>query len=245
LKWRVCGFLDLMIDAANATVVPATGKLIDYDYLYRANVKVRSSNSGSRPPVELSDVDSSGLAIIQSQSHSPTLQLTRGDVGTGGINWYLGRVDNTGNAYLMRNETVLEKYGVDGASLPTLSWPYGQLYVQAPTGVTPQMRWSLADRVGENFYMRMNADVTGAKFDLIHNATTVFSLRNDNSLRLAGAFVMPSFTVTTAPNPSTASGVGAGAMIYVTNGNAGSPCLAVSDGASWKRIALGAAIAAS
>jgi hypothetical protein len=36
-----------------------------------------------------------------------------------------------------------------------------------------------------------------------------------------------------------------GGVVYCTNGNAGSPCLAVSNGTSWLRIALGAAVAAS
>lgn len=31
-------------------------------------------------------------------------------------------------------------------------------------------------------------------------------------------------------------------VVYCTNGNAGSPCLAVSNGTSWLRIALGAAV---
>ena len=35
------------------------------------------------------------------------------------------------------------------------------------------------------------------------------------------------------------------AAVYCTNGDAGSPCLAVSNGTSWLRIALGAAVAAS
>lgn len=34
-------------------------------------------------------------------------------------------------------------------------------------------------------------------------------------------------------------------MIWVTNGNAGAACVAVSDGANWKVIALGATIAAA
>lgn len=36
-----------------------------------------------------------------------------------------------------------------------------------------------------------------------------------------------------------------GSIIYVSNGNAGVPCLAVRSGGAWLRIALGAAIAAA
>ena len=35
------------------------------------------------------------------------------------------------------------------------------------------------------------------------------------------------------------------AVVYCSNGNAGSPCLAVSNGAQWLRVALGAAVAAT
>lgn len=53
---------------------------------------------------------------------------------------------------------------------------------------------------------------------------------------------VPSHTVANAPSAST---YGAGSLIYVTDGNAGSACLAVSDGTNWKVLALGATIAAS
>lgn len=36
-----------------------------------------------------------------------------------------------------------------------------------------------------------------------------------------------------------------GRLIYVTNGAAGSPCLAYSNGTSWLRILLGAAVSAT
>lgn len=45
----------------------------------------------------------------------------------------------------------------------------------------------------------------------------------------------------TSSTPSASSNYGA--VIFVTDGDAGSPCLAVSDGGTWKRIALGATIA--
>lgn len=45
-------------------------------------------------------------------------------------------------------------------------------------------------------------------------------------------------TVANAPD----AGAYEGAIIYVTDGDAGSKCLAVSDGTNWLRIALGAAI---
>lgn len=52
-----------------------------------------------------------------------------------------------------------------------------------------------------------------------------------------------SYTVATAPD---AANAGAGAMIYVSNGKAGDPILAFSNGTNWIRVDDGAtAIAAS
>jgi hypothetical protein len=47
---------------------------------------------------------------------------------------------------------------------------------------------------------------------------------------------IPTYTLATAPS---ASAAGRGAQIYVTDGDASNPCLAVSDGANWRRIAFG------
>lgn len=59
---------------------------------------------------------------------------------------------------------------------------------------------------------------------------------------LTGAAKLPTYTVATAPS---ASAAGAGTIIYVSNGAAGSAILAFSDGTDWKRSDTGATIAAS
>lgn len=59
---------------------------------------------------------------------------------------------------------------------------------------------------------------------------------------LTGAVKVPTYTVAGAPSASTA---GAGTLIYVSNGAAGSPILAFSDGTNWKRSDTGATIAAA
>lgn len=56
---------------------------------------------------------------------------------------------------------------------------------------------------------------------------------------LTGAAKVPTYTVATAPSASTA---GAGTIIYTTDGAAGSPILAFSDGTDWKRSDTGATI---
>ena len=59
---------------------------------------------------------------------------------------------------------------------------------------------------------------------------------------VTGATKLPTYTVANAPS---ASAAGAGTIVYVSNGAAGSPILAFSDGTNWKRSDTGATIAAS
>lgn len=59
---------------------------------------------------------------------------------------------------------------------------------------------------------------------------------------VVGAIKVPTYTVAGAPSADTA---GAGTVIYVSNGAAGSPILAFSDGTDWLRSDTGAAISAS
>lgn len=59
---------------------------------------------------------------------------------------------------------------------------------------------------------------------------------------VTGAIKVPTYTVATAPSASTA---GAGTIIYVTDGAAGSAIIAFSDGTDWKRSDTGATIAAA
>ena len=59
---------------------------------------------------------------------------------------------------------------------------------------------------------------------------------------VTGAIKLPTFTVETAPSAVTA---GAGTMIYVSDGAAGSPVVAFSDGTDFLRVDTLAAIAAA
>lgn len=58
-------------------------------------------------------------------------------------------------------------------------------------------------------------------------------------IQIGGTVKLPIYTVSSAPSASAYYGH----LIFTTNGDSGSPCLAVSDGGNWKRIALGATIA--
>jgi hypothetical protein len=63
----------------------------------------------------------------------------------------------------------------------------------------------------------------------------------DNPSTPTAPVPLPSYTVAELP-----AAVGNdGALVYCTNGNTGAPCLAISNGTNWLRIALGAAVAAS
>lgn len=57
----------------------------------------------------------------------------------------------------------------------------------------------------------------------------------------SGPFALAAYSVAELPSAS----ANAQAIVYCDNGDAGSPCLAVSNGVSWLRVALGAAVSAS
>lgn len=59
---------------------------------------------------------------------------------------------------------------------------------------------------------------------------------------VTGAVKVPTYTVAGAPSASTA---GAGTIIYVSNGAAGQPVLAFSNGTNWLRVDTLATISAA
>ena len=60
-------------------------------------------------------------------------------------------------------------------------------------------------------------------------ASTTFSGPVTSNNGFVGTIDLPAFTVATAP---AATGL-TGALIYVSNGRAGAPCVAVSNGTNW------------
>ena len=73
-------------------------------------------------------------------------------------------------------------------------------------------------------------------------ASTTFSGPVTSTNGFIGDIKVPTYTVTSAPSAASA---GAGTVIYVSNGAAGSAILAFSDGTDWLRSDTGAAIAAA
>ena len=80
-------------------------------------------------------------------------------------------------------------------------------------------------------------------------ATTTFSgpvvstggFTGDVTGDVVGLVQVPTYTVATAPSAASI----AGSLIYVSDGAAGNPILAFSNGTDWKRSDTGATIAAS
>lgn len=73
-------------------------------------------------------------------------------------------------------------------------------------------------------------------------ASTTFSGPVTATNGFVGDIKVPTYTVASAPSASSA---GAGTVIYVSNGAAGSAILAFSDGTNWKRSDTGGTIAAA
>jgi len=73
-------------------------------------------------------------------------------------------------------------------------------------------------------------------------ATTNFSGPVNSTNGFIGDIKVPTYTVANAPS---ASDAGAGTIIYVSNGAAGSAIIAFSDGTNWKRSDTGGTIAAA
>jgi hypothetical protein len=73
-------------------------------------------------------------------------------------------------------------------------------------------------------------------------ASTTFSGPVTSTNGFIGDIKVPTYTVANAPSASSA---GAGTLVFVSNGAAGSAILAFSDGTNWKRSDTGATIAAA
>ena len=73
-------------------------------------------------------------------------------------------------------------------------------------------------------------------------ATTNFSGPVNSTNGFIGDIKIPTYTVANAPS---ASDAGAGTVVFVSNGAAGSAILAFSDGTNWKRSDTGGTIAAA
>lgn len=63
---------------------------------------------------------------------------------------------------------------------------------------------------------------------------------NNGAVNISGKVNLPQYTVANLPSDGAA-----GDAVYCTNGDTGSPCLAVHNGTNWKVVALGATVSAT
>lgn len=89
------------------------------------------------------------------------------------------------------------------------------------------------------YNIRQNADGSA---DLVNsNNATALKLNADATISSPLPAKLPSYTVASVPAAASFTG----ALIYVSNGAAGSPMVAFSNGTNWLRVDTGGAIAAS
>ena len=78
--------------------------------------------------------------------------------------------------------------------------------------------------------------------DLVHIVTDMGTNPINKRITVQNFFSLPSANTA---NTNLVSSTSAGQLAFVTDGAAGTPCLAVHNGTSWLRVTLGAAIASS
>ena len=86
----------------------------------------------------------------------------------------------------------------------------------------------------------LNTTASG-NIDFEINSVTVAQVTNTNILNISAghSLQLPAYTVTQA---NALGNVATGQVIYVSNGAAGSPCLAVYSSGAWKQVAIGSTI---
>lgn len=186
------------------------------------NVRVISSSGG---------IDFDGALIIP-DSNFETVTATDGIVASDG-----GETPKT---------VTTDHDGTDG----TIAVSSGKLLIDADKLVTDetQIFTNTVTNAGATKSVVTTHDdtngitnITSGTYLIKIAGTTVFTFAA-GLLTAAQPIKVPSYDVAGAPDASTA---GAGAMAYITNGNAGAATFAVSDGTNWKVVALGSTIAAA
>lgn len=125
---------------------------------------------------------------------------------------------NAEHVLTMSANTLLGRTGADGAAEEITCTAFGRSFLDdadAAAGRTTLGLGTMALKAAADYAL-----LAGAAF--------------------TGPVGVPSHTVANAPTAGTA-----GRMIYATDGDAGSPCLAVDDGTNWRRVPLGLAISAT
>jgi hypothetical protein len=88
--------------------------------------------------------------------------------------------------------------------------------------------------VSRGFTYATGVDISAANLNQLGEPTVTVPDVTDTTV------VLKSFAVTGLPSAGTA-----GKVVYCTNGDGGSPCLAVDNGSAWLRVNLGSAVSAT
>ena len=132
----------------------------------------------------------------------------------------------------------------------------------AYTVASDQITFATAPAVGDVIQVRFIASTTtvtelsnsnGNTLVRVYNTPAIaFTISSSNAMVInsnsvvdttgSQGVVLPGYTVLQTANLATPA---SGQMIFVTNGDAGNPCLAIYSGGAWKRVSLGATISAS
>jgi hypothetical protein len=88
--------------------------------------------------------------------------------------------------------------------------------------------------VSRNFTYATGVDISAANLNQLGEPTVTVPDVTDTTV------VLKSFAVAGLPSAGTA-----GKVVYCTNGDGGSPCLAVDNGSAWLRVNLGSAVSAT
>lgn len=94
--------------------------------------------------------------------------------------------------------------------------------------------------VTRGFTYATGVETTAANLNQLGEPTVTIdeSSANITGGTMSGVLItLPSYAVSALPSAGTA-----GRVVFCTDGDSGSKCLAVDDGTAWKRVALGATV---
>jgi hypothetical protein len=260
------------IIGANVNAVRLSGNLITPNQSNITSVGTLTSLNvnGNLTGSNISATTIRATTITAANIGNSTTQLFAADLNIGGYvigNYYLGTI-------LTASQTSITTVGdLTNLSVVGNIALGGQINVANTLSVsgnisTPNNIEAVGNILGSNFLttglISATGNITAGNITAgnIVNSTgnTLISVASGNigfttsnvtqaTINSAGVFAisgqslqLPSYTVAQAGNIATPA---AGEVIYVSNGDAGAPSLAVFDGSSWKRIALGATISAT
>jgi len=136
------------------------------------------------------------------------------------------------------NQTPVIDYTVSGNSISFTTTPIVTDTIQIRYIATTATVTAI---VNANSYVQING--ASSNVDITVNGTSAAEFANTGvyvgNLYASGRIQLPVYDVSSA---TALTGNAAGQLIYVSNGDSGSPCLAVYSGGTWKRVALGATI---